>query len=99
MKDFKITSNVLGMVDTNCYIIYREKGTEEQPAPCVIVDPADNASFIINRCRGLFLKPEAILLTAILTTFWRRPICAGPSTRRLWPGRRNRRCCPTLSGT
>ncbi len=63
MEKLKIANNVLGMVDTNCYIIYREKGTEEQPAACVIVDPADNASFIINRCRQMHLKPEAILLT------------------------------------
>lgn len=63
MKDLKVVSNVLGMVDTNCYIIYREKGTEEQPAACVIVDPADNASFIAGRCRQMNLKPEAVLLT------------------------------------
>lgn len=63
MKDLKIDGSVLGMVDTNCYIIYRDRGTRERPAPCVLVDPADNAAFIISRCRGLGLEPEAILLT------------------------------------
>lgn len=63
MERLKIASLVLGMVETNCYIIYREKGTEEAPGKCVIVDPADNAPFIIKKCREMCLKPEAILLT------------------------------------
>ena len=63
MERLKIAGIVLGMVETNCYIIYREKGTEGKPGRCVIVDPADNAPFIIKKCREMDLKPEAILLT------------------------------------
>ncbi len=63
MENLKIAGSVLGMVETNCYIIYREKGTNEAPGHCVIVDPADNAPFIIKKCRDMCLKPEAILLT------------------------------------
>ncbi len=87
MERLKIAGIVLGMVETNCYIIYREEGTQEQPAACVIVDPADNATYIIKRCRDLCLKPEAILLTHghfdhILAAedvrrAFHAPICAG----------------------
>ncbi len=63
MKTLKILCNELGMLGTNCYILYQEEGTPDRPAHCFIVDPADNASFIIRKCRELRLKPEAILLT------------------------------------
>ena len=87
MEHLKIAGVVLGMAETNCYIIYREKGTDEKPGKCVIVDPADNAPFIIKKCREMCLRPEAILLTHghfdhilaaedIRRTF-HAPVCAG----------------------
>lgn len=58
MSDFRIKTCVLGGVSTNCYIIYRE-GTDR----AVIVDPADNGAYLLNKCRELGVEPEAILLT------------------------------------
>lgn len=58
MSDFRIKTYVLGMVSTNCYIVYNEKDKK-----AVIVDPADNAAFILNKCRELELTPEAVLIT------------------------------------
>lgn len=56
MGEFKIKTCVLGMVSTNCYIAYR--GQE-----AVVIDPADNADYIVNQCRELGIMPVAILLT------------------------------------
>lgn len=61
MSDFRIERCVLGMVSTNCYIVYSSK--EEGLRPGVVIDPGDNAPFILNKCRELEVKPEAILLT------------------------------------
>lgn len=58
MSDFRIKSYVLGGVSTNCYIIYRE-GTGK----AVVVDPADNGAYLLNKFRELSVEPEAILLT------------------------------------
>jgi glyoxylase-like metal-dependent hydrolase (beta-lactamase superfamily II) len=58
MSDFRLKSSVLGPVSTNCYFVYHE-GTKE----AVIVDPADNGAYILNRCRELDLTVKAILLT------------------------------------
>lgn len=58
MSDFRIKCCVLGDVSTNCYIIYRE-GTGK----AVIVDPADNGAYLLNKCRELGVAPEVILLT------------------------------------
>ena len=58
MKELRIQTLVLGMVSTNCYLIYEENG-----GPAVIVDPADNGARILDKCRELSLTPEAILLT------------------------------------
>lgn len=58
MSSFRIKTCVLGDVSTNCYIIYRE-GTDR----AVIVDPADNGPYLLNKCRELGVEPEAILLT------------------------------------
>ena len=65
MNDFIIRSCVLGMVSTNCYIVYRTQQEEdaEELRPGVIIDPGDNAPFILNKCRELRVRPEAILLT------------------------------------
>lgn len=67
MKDLTIECCVLGMVSTNCYIVYRkesiEQGKHQDLKPGVIIDPGDNAPFILNKCRELAVEPEAILLT------------------------------------
>ena len=58
MNDMRVKTCVLGAVSTNCYLVYNE-GTKK----AVIVDPADNAQFILNKCNELGITPEAILLT------------------------------------
>lgn len=58
MSEFRIKTCVLGQVSTNCYLIYNE-GTRE----AVVVDPADNAAYILNKCRELGITLVAILLT------------------------------------
>ena len=58
MCDFRIQTCVMGMVSTNCYIVYRKGGKS-----AVIVDPADNGAYILNKCRELQVEPEAVLLT------------------------------------
>ncbi|MGN0159145.1 MAG: MBL fold metallo-hydrolase [Brotaphodocola sp.] len=58
MSDFRIKTCVLGPVSTNCYLIYHEQTRE-----AVIIDPADSASRILDKCREWNIKPSAILLT------------------------------------
>lgn len=56
---------VLGMVSTNCYIVYKDNETAEPgtPASAVVIDPADKADYIAGQLEALNLKLEAILLT------------------------------------
>ncbi len=65
MKNLTLQTCVLGMISTNCYIVYRKEksGTEGELSPCVIIDPGDNAPFIQNKCWELRLCPQALLLT------------------------------------
>ncbi|RGY99047.1 MBL fold metallo-hydrolase [Clostridium sp. AM58-1XD] len=56
--DLRIKSSVLGAVGTNCYFVYNETTKK-----AVIIDPADNATYIVNQCVTLGITPEAILLT------------------------------------
>lgn len=58
MSDLRIKTMVVGMVGTNCYLVYDEK---EKRA--VIVDPGDGGAVIGGECRKLGITPEAILLT------------------------------------
>lgn len=58
MSDFRIKTCVLGPVSTNCYLIYNDQTKE-----AVIVDPADNAAFLSNKCHELGIMPKAVLLT------------------------------------
>ncbi|MCI8268120.1 MAG: MBL fold metallo-hydrolase [Lachnospiraceae bacterium] len=58
MSEFRIQAMILGEVSTNCYLIYHQSTRE-----AVVVDPADNAAYILNKCRELAVKPAAILLT------------------------------------
>ncbi len=58
MGKLRIKSNVIGMIGTNCYIVY-----DEETKKAVIIDPAENSSFILNQCRELGVMPVAVLLT------------------------------------
>lgn len=58
MSELRIKTCVLGAVSTNCYLIYNE-----ETKAAVIVDPADNGAYILNKCRELGITPEAVLLT------------------------------------
>lgn len=53
-----IQNMVLGMVMTNCYIVY-----DSEVGEAVIVDPADSPEEICSRITGMDVKPVAILLT------------------------------------
>ena len=58
MSNFRIKTCVLGPISTNCYLVYNDRTKAG-----VIVDPADNGAYILNKCSELGLKPEAVLLT------------------------------------
>ena len=49
---------VLGMVSTNCYIVYTEESKK-----AVIIDPAADAGRIMEEIASLEVTPEAVLLT------------------------------------
>ncbi len=53
-----IEAFVVGQLRTNCYLVF-DKETKE----AVIIDPGDDAQFIIRRIRDLGLKPQFILVT------------------------------------
>lgn len=54
----KIKELVVGMVQTNCYIVYNEEIKE-----AVVIDPGDEAERITADCRKLGVEVKAILLT------------------------------------
>ncbi|MCL1822772.1 MAG: MBL fold metallo-hydrolase [Oscillospiraceae bacterium] len=54
----KIIINVLGPVQTNSYFIINEDINET-----FIIDPEEDAHYIIKKCKELQVKPVAILLT------------------------------------
>ena len=58
MNKIGVYKMVLGPVETNVYIAFNKDTLE-----CVVVDPSDNASAIINVIEENKLKPTAILLT------------------------------------
>ncbi len=58
IKDIVIDVIVVGMVRTNCYLLYRE-GSEH----CIVVDPGEQADTILDYLNEKHLKPEAVLLT------------------------------------
>ena len=65
MGNLAIEPCVVGMIGTNCYIVYEKSGQKKdgEYLPAVVIDPGDNAPLISNRCRELGVKPEVILLT------------------------------------
>lgn len=58
MSKLRIKTCVLGAVSTNCYLIYNDETKE-----AVVVDPADNGAYILNKCRELGIIPKAVFLT------------------------------------
>ena len=58
MSDIRIKTCVLGQVSTNCYLVYDENTKEG-----VVIDPADNAPYILNKCSELGITLTAVLLT------------------------------------
>ena len=44
MSNFRIRTCTVGMVGTNCYLVYREDLKK-----AVIVDPGDNGAHILNK--------------------------------------------------
>ena len=55
MSEIKIKKMILGVIDTNIYIVYDEKIKE-----AVIIDPADEPGRIMNAIKKLDVKPVAI---------------------------------------
>lgn len=58
MGKLRIKNNVIGMLGTNCYLVY-----DEETKKAVIIDPAENSSFILTQCRELGVLLQAVLLT------------------------------------
>jgi len=49
---------IVGQLSTNCYLFYDPKTRES-----FVIDPGDDAEYIINKITDLGLKPEAIIAT------------------------------------
>ncbi|SKA59694.1 Glyoxylase, beta-lactamase superfamily II [Eubacterium uniforme] len=58
MSEIKIKKMILGVIDTNLYIVYDNEKKE-----AVIIDPADEPGRIMNAIKKLDVKPVAIFLT------------------------------------
>ena len=58
MGEIKISCARVGMIGTNCYLVYDEDLKET-----VIIDPGDNAAFLAASIGNMGLKPAAIFLT------------------------------------
>ncbi len=54
----EIEKLIVGQLQTNCYLVW-EKETNEG----VIIDPGDDAEYILNRIKDLEIKPKVILAT------------------------------------
>jgi len=54
----EIEKLVVGQLQTNCYLIFDQKSRKT-----IIIDPGDDADFIIQKIKDLELKPEFILAT------------------------------------
>lgn len=58
MSDLRIKTYVLGVIGTDCYLIYNNKSKE-----AVVIDPADSSDYLIKMAAEMGLTPKAILLT------------------------------------
>ena len=54
----KIETLVVGQLQTNCYLVWDNKVGEG-----IIIDPGDDADYIINKLRDFKITPKAILAT------------------------------------
>ena len=59
--DIIISTVHVGMIGTNCYIVY--KNNTESLKEAVIIDPGDDADKIYDKVEELGIKPVAVLLT------------------------------------
>ena len=59
--DIKISTVHVGMIGTNCYIVYTDNIESFKEA--VIIDPGDDAEKIYDKVEELGIKPVAVLLT------------------------------------
>ncbi len=60
-EDIKISTVTVGLIGTNCYIVYKEN--VEATKEAIIFDPGDDAHKICNMVEKLDVKPVAIVLT------------------------------------
>ena len=58
MSKLKINHYVVGMVQTNCYIVINEETKE-----CFVIDPGASGTQLADRIRKDNLTPVAVLLT------------------------------------
>lgn len=54
----EIETLVVGQLQTNCYLVFNKSNRK-----AIIIDPGDDADFIIQKIKDLELKPEFILAT------------------------------------
>ena len=87
-EQFQDKDRLLGPISTNCYLVYNDRTKAG-----VIVDPADNGAYILNKCSELGLKPRLCSHPRALRSQPRRwRMCGGPSACRCMRGRRSRSC-------
>ncbi len=55
MSELRVETMCLGMLETNCYLVYDDDSLEG-----VVVDPGDEAAYIQNRIQELGLKVQAV---------------------------------------
>ena len=58
MSEIRVKRLVVGIVGTNCYLVYHEETKK-----AAVVDPGDRADLILEAAERYGLFPEAILLT------------------------------------
>jgi len=58
MNKIGIETLIVGQLKTNCYLVYNQEEKD-----CFIIDPGDDAGFIINKIKDLDLQPRAVVCT------------------------------------
>ena len=61
----KIEKLIVGQLQTNCYLVIaiRQLAEKQSRRECLIIDPGDDADYIISRIRDLEVKPIGIVAT------------------------------------
>lgn len=64
-SDIKVGSLILGMIQTNCYYVYRDCGSasDNSEKHCIIFDPADNGESVYEELTKKNFVIDLILLT------------------------------------